>query len=89
MAIKSHRPGDWWANLLAEIFVRIGYAIVTAILLFYVGRRILLHASGPGPWILLGIISLLVALFGPSVHKNDMERGRGRLAEIKHRSKKR
>ena len=89
MSIKSSRPGDWWAHLLADIFLRIGYAMGTAILLFYFGRRVLLHATGPGPWVLVGAVSLLVALFGPAYHRKDRERGRGSLAEIRHRSKKR
>ena len=101
MGKRKKRPGDWWAHLLADIAVRLLYAlVVSGGLLFMMmggGSR---HGGGETRvrgstlqstefWLFIIAMGVLAAVIGPSLYRYASRRGRGSLQAVKRRSKRR
>lgn len=92
----NEHPGDFWAHLIANILVRIGYFVGTALVLFFslFGGRHRYHQHwdwAENPEYLYGILALatLAAIFGPYLHRKEADQGRGSLDEVRRNSDRR
>ena len=91
---KEH-PGDFWAHLIANILLRIGYFAGTALFLFftmYGGRHRYHHhwdwtKNSEYLYAILAL-STLAAIFGPYFHRKEVDQGRGSLNEVRRNSER-
>lgn len=88
MKKKAERRGDFWAHLLAEIVVRIGFFAITfgAIVFFSAGggrRSARVAVFTEEAFYIAAALGALAALFGPRLYRKAAHRGRGTLSQVK------
>lgn len=87
MKLIKYRPGDRILLVLADIIVRIGFFIGGVFSIFALGYERPRHHY-PGPYVLeiAFVAGVLSAIFGPSMYRRSVMRGRGTLEEVKRQS---
>lgn len=85
------RRTDFWAHVIADILLRIGFFGVTFVLfLGSVPRRLHRHWDREEfPDYMYGVLAgaTLAAVFGPWLYRTATHRGRGTLEQVKKESK--
>lgn len=85
---NKKRKGDFWAHLLAEMVVRIGFFAITfgAIVFFSAGggrRRASVAVFTEEALYIAAALGALAALIGPQLYRKAAHRGRGTLSQVK------
>lgn len=95
LGTRHERPGDFWAQIIADIVLRIGFFIGTALVMYgllFGGRHRYHHhwdwVNLPQVHFAVLAISTLSAIFGPFLYRKDVERGRGSLDEVRRNSRR-
>ena len=91
MKSQFSRREDFWAHVVADIVVRIGYfAITVATVIFFAagGSRRRAVSGAYSVEMLYAALALgaLAALIGPSLYRQAVYRGRGTLSQVKRNS---
>lgn len=88
------RKGDFWAHLVADIVVRIGFFAITvaSIVFFSAGgsrRRVSVAVFTEEALYIALALGTLAAVFGPWMYRTAAHRGRGTLSQVKKDSEER
>ena len=91
----KERPGDFWAHWIANILVRIGYFVGTALVLFLSMISGMHRYHQHRDWeyhsehlYVILALSTLAAIIGPYFHRKEVNQGRGSLDEVRRNSER-